>query len=154
MAYTRLDDYFYVESIELQAGKVAYTQFGVNRFELHMLCALAGYLQLHGKRMISRKLFTDWLGMSYSLEKKSWGYIRGLISKGAVNQMGWRNQPIGTGNSLSISPFGGKILTAYGMELERLERKHKARKQLPGYNDFLVSEPDPGYNVVQLGRIS
>lgn len=154
MVYTRHDDYFYVEAIEMQAGKAVYKQFGVNRFELNMLCSLSGYLQLHGKRQVSRKILTDWLGMGYTVEKRAWTYIKCLVSKGAVNQMGWRNQPKGTGNSLSISPFGGKILACYGSELDRLSLLHRSRKSKPGYEAIIVSEPEAGYSIVQLGRTS
>lgn len=154
MGYTRHDDFFYVGTMEALASREVYRLFLVNRYELCMLYSLSTYLQIHGKKTVSRKLLTDWLGMSYALEKKAWGYIRGLISKGLVNQMGWRNSPPGHGNSLSISPYGGKVLTAYALELDKLEQKHHDRKSKPGYTDNIVSEPLPGYKLVQLGRNS
>jgi len=154
MAYTRADDFFYMGSIEFRASKVILTRFKINRYELHMLCSLAAYLQLHEKKAVGRKVLTDWLGLSYAMEKKGWGYIGGLIAKGAIHQMAWRTKNVGNGNSLAISTYGGKILEAYWNEIHRLEQLDKARKSLPGYQDIIVSEPLPGYTIRQLGRDS
>lgn len=154
MGYNRFDEFFYIGTIEALASREIYRTFKVNRYELCMLYSLSTYLQIHERKAVSRKILTDWLGMSYGLEKKAWGYIRGLIDKGLIHQMSWRNTPKGQGNSLSISPYGGKVLTAYGLELDKLEQKHQGRKALPGYQDIIVSEPLPGYTIRQKGRDS
>jgi hypothetical protein len=150
MAYTRVDEFFYMGAIEAIAARKVYKQFMVNRFELSMLYSLSAYLQLHGRRSAGRKMLTDWLGLSYRLEKRAWAYIEGLITKGAVNKMTFKNKA--NGYSLSISPFGGKVLTCYGHELLRLEAKDSIRKKQSGYTDLIVSEELPYYTIIKLGR--
>jgi len=153
MAYTREDDYFYMEAREIEAAKAIIRQYGVNRFELNMLCSLAAYLQFHNKRIVGRKLLTDWLGMSYRLEKKAWAYIEGLIKRGCVHHLTWRNQKPGTGNSLGISPFGGKVLRLYWSELDRINKRDRERKQKPSYETLIFQDPPEGYTTRQLGRM-
>lgn len=152
MAYTRADDFFYLGSIEFRASKPILTKFKVNRFELNMLCSLSAYLQLNSKKAVGRKVLTDWLGLSYVLEKKAWAYLQGLIDKGAIHQLTHRTKQFG--HSLALSPFGANILAMYWAEIQRLEQRDKSRKSLPGFQDIIVSEPLPGYTIRQKGRDS
>jgi hypothetical protein len=152
MSYSKQDDHFFMEAREIEAGKILYKRYSINRFELNMLCSLAAYLQVHNKKTVSRKLLTDWIGMAYKTEKRAWAYIQGLITKGAVHLLTWRNQKPGTGNSLGISPLGGKILSLYWSELERIEKRDRSRKQNPSYETHIFEEPPEGYTTRQLGR--
>lgn len=151
--YTKADDLFYMQGIEKRASKVIWKKYQINRYELNMLTSITAYLQLHGKQVISRKIFTDWLGLNYKLEKMCWNYLRGLISKGAVHRLTYRNRT-GEGNSLCVSPFGCRVLDDYYAAVEGIAAMDSARLQRPGYHSLVVDSNNlpAGYTLAQAGR--
>lgn len=143
------DEFFLLKSLEYRASKLIYSRYGMNRFELQMLCSLVSYLMLHEKKVVSRKSLCDWLGMSIVLEKKSYGYIEGLSRLGAIHVFTWRNQKPGTGNSIALAPFGARVLATFWNELERLEGIELSQTDYTGI--MTVTAPE-GYTARQLGR--
>lgn len=149
------EDYFYISAIEKRAAKVIYKRYTINRHELNMLCSLAGFLQLKGRKAVGKKMFTDWIGANYTLEKRLWAYIEGLILKGVFHRLSWRNKPdVKSGSSLAISIYGIRILEAYYEVLEDMERKDEGRKKKPGFRTLLVdvNALPLGYRVNVAGR--
>jgi hypothetical protein len=147
----KADDLFYISGIEKKASKVVYHRFRVNRHELNMLASLAAYLQLHGKQIIGRKVFTDWLGLNYGLEKRCWAYLSGLIDKGCLHRLAFRRPD---GNSLAISEYGIKVLDAFYQAIALQARIDKPRRPGVGFRDLpinLNALPD-GYTLKQAGR--
>jgi hypothetical protein len=145
----KADDLFYYSGIEKKASKVVYHLYRVNRHELNMLASLAAYLQLHGKRIVGRKIFTDWLGLNYGLEKRCWAYIGGLIDKGCLHRLAFRRPD---GNSLAISQYGIRVLEAFYQAVAEQEKKDKHRsgsfRDLPINTNSLPN----GYILKQAGR--
>lgn len=141
------------KALTYRASKLIYQRYGMNFFELDMLCALTTCLIIHNKRVMSRLTICRWLGFGMRREKKSFGYFQGLSRLGAIHVLTWRNQKPGTGNSIALTPFGAKVLTDYWNELARLE----GIEQNHHHNDYqgitAVESPE-GYTPTQLGRVA
>lgn len=148
--YTRADDFFYMQAIERKAASKVWHLHGINRFELNMLASLSAYLRLQNKKIISRKIFTDWLGLGYKQEKKCWCYIGCLIRKGAIHRLAYRRPD---GNSLAISEYGIKILMTFDQALAEIEEKNVKTRSFMDLGINLNTLPD-GYILKQAGRDS
>jgi hypothetical protein len=145
----RAEDIFHYSGIEKRASKVVYRQFGINRHELNMLVGLCAFMGLKGKKIISRDLFTQWLGLNYGLQRRCYAYMRGLIDKGCLYRLAYRRPD---GNSLAISPYGIKILQAFDSALITIMKEDKFK----GSYQSTVFDPDnmpDGYKIMQHGRI-
>lgn len=112
---------------------------------------LSAYLLLYNKQIVSRKLFTDWLGANYRLEKKCWGYIYGLINKGCLHRLSYRGP---NGNSLCISEYGVRVLEYFEMQLAMIEKADRTRRSKLTYKDlsFNTDNLPKGYILMQKGR--
>lgn len=154
MGYTRADDFFYLRGIEMRAAKAIYKSLGINKYELNMLAGLAGCLQVHGKKVISRELFFDWIGGNRRFSEKCWMYIWGLINKGCLHRMTWKNKQPGTGHSLALSAYGVRVLDLYYQAIESLERKDRDRKHKAGFRDLIIEADNlpAGYTIRDAGR--
>lgn len=141
------DQFFYMQAVERKAAAVVYKRFGINRYELNMLASLSAYLCLKDKRIISRKIFTDWLGLGYKEEKRCWVYLQHLVRKGVIHRLAYRRPD---GNSLAISEYGIRILDAFYQALSELEQRVPDRS----YTGLALDTgnlPD-GYTLKQAGR--
>jgi hypothetical protein len=154
MGYGKADDFFYLQGIERRAAKGIWKGFGINKYELNMLAGLAACLQVEGKRVISKELYFDWIGGNRRFNEKNWMYIRGLLNKGCLHRLTFKNVKPGTGNSLAISPYGIRVLELYYQAIEAIEREDKARKQKAGFRDLAVYVEDlpHGYTLRDAGR--
>lgn len=149
----RADEFFYLSTIERIAAKKIWKNFNINRYELQMLAGLSARLQMLGRKIISRDLFVDWLGLNFKAERKVRMYLKGLIDKGVLHRLAYRRPD---GNCLAISPYGIRVLEAYYHELNRIERQDRSRHKLPGYESLGVdlNNIPNGYTLKQAGRDS
>jgi len=143
------DQFFYLSGIEKRAGKQVYKKFGINRHELNMLVGISAFLRLYNRKIISRKLFTDWLDVNYGLEKRLWAYIQGLINKGALHRLAYRRPD---GNCLAISSYGMSILQAFDQALQAISKQDKILGTT--YKDLTLDLDNipQGYTLKQAGR--
>lgn len=151
MSYTRADDFFYFQGIERRAAAVVWRRYQINKYELNLLAGISAFLTLHGRKIVSRDLFIDWLGGNYRFEKKCQMYIKYLVEKGAVHRLAYRRPD---GNCLALSPYGIKILEAFSNEIQAIEMRDKRGKSAVSYKDLGVNlEALPhGYTLMQAGR--
>lgn len=141
---------FFYSGIEKRAARVVYHKFGINYKELNMLTGIAAFMMIKGKKVISRDNFIDWIGVNYRLEKRCWGYIWGLVNKGALHRLSYRRPD---GNCLAISPFGLVILEAFDQAINEYEAKHTI---LSKYKSVVIDPNNlpEGYVIRQQGRQS
>jgi hypothetical protein len=153
MEYGKADNFFFMVGAEKRGATKIFRRYRINRFELNILCCLSCYLQIHGKRIVSRKILGNWLGLSMQLEYKVNNYIFGLVKKGAVKRLAYRRIE---GHSLALSPFGTHVLTEFYNEVESIDKIYKARKQMPGYQSLTVNNNllPKGYILLDPGRDS
>jgi hypothetical protein len=145
------DQYFYFSAIEKQASKVVYKTFRINRHELNMLVGLSAYLQLLGRHIISAKSFTDFLGLNYSLEKRCWAYIRGLVDKGCLHRLSYRRP---SGNCLAISQYGVQVMTCFENAIADIEKQHPIKSSSFKSMALDLDSLPQGYVLRQVGRSS
>lgn len=150
--YSNHDQLFYLSAIEIRAAKAVYFKFLINRHELSTLCSISACLQLLGRRTVSRKIFTDWLGLSYVLEKKMNGYLEGLHRQGMIHRLRFRSTK--TGNVLAISGYGIRVLEYFYDEVQKIDRQDKERKKKPGYKTLAMDANvlPKGYSLLNAGR--
>lgn len=151
----KAEQVFWMNGIEAIASKVIWHRFGVNKYEMNMLCALQTVLSLKGRRAIGYTHLFDWLGYSFKTRRKCRGYVIGLINKGLVHRLNYKMQPNKPGNSLAISEYGGKILMFYYAEVDKLEKQRPAKYQT--LEETVVTlenmkEVLPRYILVKAGR--
>lgn len=149
----KADQFFFMLAAEKKAAGRMWKRYKVNRFELNILCALSSYLQLKGKQITSKKIFTDWLGFSYRMEHKTNGYFFGLIRKGLITRLAYRRT---AGNSLALSPFGVRVLEEFYAEVEAIDQATRDRKKLPGFKSLPIDNNllPRGYILLDAGRDS
>lgn len=84
---------------------------GINRYELWMLLSLSGYLVMHGKNIVSKDAFFDYLSRTGRIKPKFEGYLAGLIRLKCLGTYEYINQP-GT-LSLGVSDYGVEVIKAH-----------------------------------------
>lgn len=150
-------DIFWVSGIEMLAAKGVYKKFRINRYELHMLCCLQTVLSLKSRKAIAVQGMFEWIGFSYKMRQKSWGYIIGLINKGCVHRLNYKMQPTKPGNSIALTEFGAIVLGLYYDTVKGLERqKPQSYQTLKDTTVRLenILEDLPRYNLIKAGRDS
>lgn len=151
MDYSKADEFFFMVGAEKRAAARIWKRYRVNRFELNVLASLSCYLQVHGKRVVSRQILGQWLGLSYQLEHKVNSYLYGLTKKGLVKRLAYRRID---GHSLALSGYGVHILTVFYAEVESIDQATRERKKMPGYKSLTIDNNllPRGYILLDPGR--
>jgi hypothetical protein len=151
MEYSKADEFFFMVGAEKRAAARIWKRWRVNRFELNILAALSCYLQLQGKRIVSRKIFIHWLGLSYQLEHKANAYLYGLTKKGLCTRLAYRRAD---GHSLALSPYGVHILEEFYKEVDAIDQATRDRKKMPGFRSLTIDNNllPRGYILLDPGR--
>ncbi len=139
------DQFFYMQAVERRAASVIWKRYQVNKYELNLLASLSAYLCLKGKKIISRKIFTDWLGLGIKEERRCWMFINHMIRKGVIHRLAYRRSD---GNSLAISNYGIRILQDFYQALPQ-DDQHGGTFSNLGID--ITTLPD-GYILKQAGR--
>ncbi len=138
---------FFANGIEIKAARGVYRRYGINRYELNLLCSLYCYLAVKGRRAVAYTALLDWLGISFTMKSKFRGYLHGLEEKGCVHKLNYNTRLKQPGNSLGISVFGANVLKYYYQEVSRLETRAKELKDI-----VLVDGRLEHYTTVHFGR--
>lgn len=118
-----IDRIFTMSLFERRAAYKCWVQFGINRFELWMLCAFSSMLLMYrSKTMSKHELFNTITGNS-NVKRKFEGYWLGCKTKGVIKEVLLKNGQSGW----LLSPLGLKVLQVFEGELVRLEGMQKAR---------------------------
>lgn len=115
-----------MKSLDKQVTKECYLKFRINGRELDVLISLASYLTVFDKRACSLRILCAWLGAGYRMHGLIKLYVKGLEDRGFVHRLAYRRP---TGQSLSLSPLGIRVLKYYETELTRLAKIHKVKNK-------------------------
>jgi hypothetical protein len=146
------EDFFYMQTAERRASRSVWERWRVNRYELNVLCALATFCQVHGRKIVGSEQLWKWLGLNYQMKKKCESYAYGLRKKGIIHRFSYRRPD---GKCLGMTAYGVSILESFWREVAKIEASDRGRLSNPGFRTLAVdlNNLPAGYVVRQVGRL-
>lgn len=149
------EDLFYFTGEEMRASRPIWVRYGINRYELNLLCSIQAHMNLYGNRTTTFRKVMEWIGGSKNFNYRCKGYFQGILRNGCVHQLNYIGQPVGNGNTICLSEFGAKILNEFYREAARLESvrpdKYLSPEQL-AVNIRDIQKVLPKYRLFLSGR--
>lgn len=111
-------DYSTYELIRRRAAYPLLQRFGINRYELWMLCQMCGYIQYKGRVIVGKQRFFSFVTGNAREKAKMMGYYTGLSKKGFIGLFEYIKRP--GSESFGISDLGARVLGEYEGELDKM----------------------------------
>lgn len=111
-------DYSTYELVRRRAAYPLLRRFGINRYELWMLCQMCGYIQYKGRVIVGKQRFFSFVTGNSREKAKMMGYYTGLSKKGFIGLFEYIKKP--GSESFGISDLGVRVLEEYEKELDKM----------------------------------
>ena len=122
----KLDMHTY-ELVRRRAAYPILLKYRVNRYELWLLCQMAGFLKHKGKPIVSRAIFFKSVTGNHTEKKKMSGYYIGLLTKKMVGAFEWVAKP--GSECFGISELGAHVLGEYEKHLATLIDRMELKRE-------------------------
>lgn len=114
-------DYSTYELVRRRAAYPLLQRFGINRYELWMLCQMAGCCRHLNKAIVSKNTFFGNITGNSREKAKMQGYYTGLVNKKFVSLYEYKAKP--GSESFKINALGARVLNEYHKEIEKMAEK-------------------------------